>query len=709
MSKFGWNNSFENEENSDFSLNTEESTYNKDEEKTNKWTFNKIEETEEKWSFNKIFEEENEDVNTYENEDLADEKYEENNEFSLEESVGKELSEDSGWTFNKVESTEDSWSFNKSFIEEDEDEKDVNTLEYEELSDEEYEEIYEDDIIENEETYEDDITEDEDNTEDIFEDLDNEYGFGSSSNEFDNAMFDDLDEDYATDEDVARWSFKTHDKNRIYNDDYYVSAEEKEKYYEDKKEKIINKLTKYKEIPDETSKATMIDEDFSVADYLKSRRRQPKGSREVIEQVVKDNIDSMITMDDIEKEIKKKIGKDLRKRPKKTAPIRRNYSNSFYETRSLFSEVDKRVMKNIGLTRHMYKNLMNSDDVAKRDKKLIMKRGAGRKPGSTKVDYSNASLQEVVMFLAKFKYAGLRPLATILQKSQAKTLKLLRKMENSNYVKRWDLVGSGGYYSVWALTKRAFEILDTQTSGYRITRAPSPRMVAGLIPVRYVASCLWRNYHNVLMLDDFPYKGREHKRRAGVPVYGEDIISEEEMRASYHQSRVRGANSSSIFENVVTSKQHISVHQLTTQVMITQQELWNKYDIEGGEYPELIKGNEFMWVLMDKRMTDKKYHFPDMVLKRPHNSDGNPGSIAVEIEMLEKTVSKYVQILKAYQYDTRRYSKVVWIVESKRIGMAIAKAAEEIGFDRISIVPFTKLNKYGEVEQFKVGNRWQSM
>ena len=119
-------------------------------------------------------------------------------------------------------------------------------------------------------------------------------------------MFDDLDEDYATDEDVARWSFKTHDKNRIYNDDYYVSAEEKEKYYEDKKEKIINKLTKYKEIPDETSKATMIDEDFSVADYLKSRRRQPKGSREVIEQVVKDNIDSMITMDDIEKEIKKK-------------------------------------------------------------------------------------------------------------------------------------------------------------------------------------------------------------------------------------------------------------------------------------------------------------------------------------------------------------------------------------------------------------------
>ena len=302
MSKFGWNNSFENEENSDFSLNTEESTYNKDEEKTNKWTFNKIEETEEKWSFNKTFEEENEDVNTYENEDLADEKYEENNEFSLEESVGKELSEDSGWTFNKVESTEDSWSFNKSFIEEDEDEKDVNTLEYEELSDEEYEEIYEDDIIENEETYEDDITEDEDNTEDIFEDLDNEYGFGSSSNEFDNAMFDYLDEDYATDEDVARWSFKTHDKNRIYNDDYYVSAEEKEKYYEDKKEKIINKLTKYKEIPDETSKATMIDEDFSVADYLKSRRRQPKGSREVIEQVVKDNIDSMITMDDIEKE-----------------------------------------------------------------------------------------------------------------------------------------------------------------------------------------------------------------------------------------------------------------------------------------------------------------------------------------------------------------------------------------------------------------------
>jgi len=113
------------------------------------------------------------------------------------------------------------WQLLKKYL--DEDEKDVNTLEYEELSDEEYEEIYEDDI-----------TEDEDNTEDIFEDLDNEYGFGSSSNEFDNAMFDDLDEDYATDEDVARWSFKTHDKNRIYNDDYYVSAEEKEKYYERK-------------------------------------------------------------------------------------------------------------------------------------------------------------------------------------------------------------------------------------------------------------------------------------------------------------------------------------------------------------------------------------------------------------------------------------------------------------------------------------------
>ena len=112
--------------------------------------------------------------------------------------------------------------------------------------------------------------------------------------------------------------------------------------------------------------------------------------------------------------------------------------------------------------------------------------------------------------------------------------------------------------------------------------------------------------------------------------------------------------------------------------------------VEGGrigESPEFSIGNEFMWVLFPTSQLTLSYHVPDLVIRRERGSNGEPRSIAVEMERHEKDSSRYDKTMLAYKLDEYLYEQVVWITPNTRVARALERSAKNVGFTRYTIVP----------------------
>ena len=112
--------------------------------------------------------------------------------------------------------------------------------------------------------------------------------------------------------------------------------------------------------------------------------------------------------------------------------------------------------------------------------------------------------------------------------------------------------------------------------------------------------------------------------------------------------------------------------------------------VRGGrvdEGPETRIGNEYMWILYPASQLTLSYHVPDLVVVRPRNADGSPNSIAVEMERYEKGNAHYDKIMLAYKLNTHLYKEVVWITPNARVARALAKAAQNVGFEGFRILP----------------------
>ena len=358
---------------------------------------------------------------------------------------------------------------------------------------------------------------------------------------------------------------------------------------------------------------------------------------------------------------------------------RRTLSNKFLQRNAKFTEQEKIIMENLGVSNEQFTNLMGSKELTDKEKEEILALG---KYGSEKyfkgrryrTTVGDAAMLE---FLVKFKFANTRILRWISNEPQGRTWRKLNRLRGNGLVESKALIGIP---DLWAATPAGVAI-----SGYDFKPGlrPMPKMitVSSSMGINYIAACLWFNTVNVLNLDDFPANNRiiSVQEDGNDRARGEMLVSELEIRSSLGKE----INPSS------TTMQTLGDERLYDVISSNVRSEFEKW-VEGGrigESPEFSIGNEFMWVLFPTSQLTLSYHVPDLVIRRERGSNGEPRSIAVEMERHEKDSSRYDKTMLAYKLDEYLYEQVVWITPNTRVARALERSAKNVGFTRYTIVP----------------------
>lgn len=354
-------------------------------------------------------------------------------------------------------------------------------------------------------------------------------------------------------------------------------------------------------------------------------------------------------------------------------------SKRFLQRNAKFSEEEKIIMKNLGVTNKEFTNLMKSTELSRKDKEVILGLGRygaekyfkGRRYRTTVGD------QALLEFLVKFKFANTRILKWISNEPQGRTWRKLNRLRNSGLVESKTIIGIP---DLWGATPAGVGV-----AGYSFSAGlrPMPKVltISATLGVNYVAACLWFNSINVLNLDDFPARNRIIAlQEDGVDrVRGENLVSELEIRSSLGKE----INPQS------TTMRTLGDERLYDVISSNVRAEFERWEQSGrvGESPEFALGNEYMWVLYPTSQLTLSYHVPDLVVKRERGPNGEPRSIAVEMERYDKSPDRYDKIMLAYKLDEYLYEKVIWITPNTRVARALEEAAKSVGFENYSIIP----------------------
>ena len=358
---------------------------------------------------------------------------------------------------------------------------------------------------------------------------------------------------------------------------------------------------------------------------------------------------------------------------------RRAFSNKFLQKNAKFTEQEKIIMENLGITNEQFTNLMGSKKLNKKEKERILALGKygtekyfkGRRYRTTVGDTA------MLEFLAKFKFANTRILRWISNEPQGRTWRKLNRLRNNGLTESKSLIGVP---DLWAATPAGIAI-----AGYNFKPGlrPMPKMmtVSSTMGVNYIAACLWFNTVNVLNLDDFPANNRiiSVQEDGRDRARGEMLISELEIRSSLGRE----------ITPTSSTMQRLGDERLYDVISANVRDEFEKWEEGGklGESPEFALGNEFMWILYPTSQLTLSYHVPDLVVKRERGPKGEPRSIAVELERHEKDSSRYDKTMLAYKLDEYLYEQVVWITPNTRVARALERSAKNVGFTRYTIVP----------------------
>ncbi len=366
-------------------------------------------------------------------------------------------------------------------------------------------------------------------------------------------------------------------------------------------------------------------------------------------------------------------------------------SKRFLQRNAKFSEEEKIIMKNLGVTNKEFTNLMKSTELSRKDKEVILGLGRygaekyfkGRRYRTTVGD------QALLEFLVKFKFANTRILKWISNEPQGRTWRKLNRLRNSGLVESKTIIGIP---DLWGATPAGVGV-----AGYSFSAGlrPMPKVltISATLGVNYVAACLWFNSINVLNLDDFPARNRIIAlQEDGVDrVRGENLVSELEIRSSLGKE----INPQS------TTMRTLGDERLYDVISSNVRAEFERWEQSGrvGESPEFALGNEYMWVLYPTSQLTLSYHVPDLVVKRERGPNGEPRSIAVEMERYDKSPDRYDKIMLAYKLDEYLYEKVIWITPNTRVARALEEAAKSVGFENYSIIPIiTETGTYNKAD-----------
>jgi len=279
--------------------------------------------------------------------------------------------------------------------------------------------------------------------------------------------------------------------------------------------------------------------------------------------------------------------------------------------------------------------------------------------------------REVLEFLAMFRYATAKHLSRMFSEAESTMYKRLKKLRLQGLVIDKKLYGAR---PIWFLTEAGLVV-----SGFDLPRVIESKLTFSMFPhqftVNNTAANLWGANVDVLHLDNFPERNREDEK--GNPRFGEKLVSELEIQSSF--GKLKMFDKSDVYRPQIIG--------LIEREFAAWEEAGG---VEFGPSPEQVYGNEYMWALMPPYNVKLAYHVPDLVVKRPRNSDGTPNSIAVEIEINNKPSASYEKTLRAYLLDSRLYSKVIWVCKNVGPARKLEKIGKDLGMlqsGKLNIVP----------------------
>lgn len=286
--------------------------------------------------------------------------------------------------------------------------------------------------------------------------------------------------------------------------------------------------------------------------------------------------------------------------------------------------------------------------------------------------------REVLEFLAAFRYAPAKTLCAMFAEAEATAYRRLRRLRAMGLV---DSERIYGLDRIWHLTQAGMVM-----SGFDLSRFTRSKLTFTMIPpqlvVNHLAANLWGATLNVIEDDEFPRHNRPDYTTAGQRENGgygpgELVVSELEIQSSL--SRVRGFDKADVYKPQIVA------------LIESEFKKWRSLPPEErGPSPEHIFGHEFMWALYPPALERKAHHVPDLVVKRPRHADGSPASIAIEVELSNKSEKEYERTLRTYRSDKLIYDKVIWVCHTIGPARKLERVAKELGLwqeGRIQIVP----------------------
>lgn len=284
---------------------------------------------------------------------------------------------------------------------------------------------------------------------------------------------------------------------------------------------------------------------------------------------------------------------------------------------------------------------------------------------------------DYLTFLSKFRYATAKHLAQLQGVKEETAHRRLWQLRSMGLV---DSIPVAGVKAVWVVTS-----IGMQISGYDLPlinyKNFNYSQIGHQFTVNNTAANLAGGQVNVLSLPEFPLENR--RNHLDKLVLGEEVVSETQILSSF--GRMREAAKADIFR---------------PRILGEMDSEFRRYEEEGGAKagvisPELLPGNEYMWVLLPPRGEGEAYHVPDLVMPRSRNENGTPESVAIEIELGTKSSQKYESILRAYKADHKIFKKVIWVCRDLYPARLLEQAAKATGLwqeGRIDIVPIITTN-----------------
>lgn len=272
----------------------------------------------------------------------------------------------------------------------------------------------------------------------------------------------------------------------------------------------------------------------------------------------------------------------------------------------------------------------------------------------------NRKHQEVLEFLALFKYATPRHLAKLFAEAPSTAYKRLKELRLRGLVVDKKLLGGE---PLWFLTEAGMLL-----SGYDLPRITEARISYPMLPhqfgVNHVAANLWGAGINVLNEEDYPKKNRVDLK--GNRVFGDRLVSELAIQSSFGKLKL-------------FSKADVYLPTLKASI----ERAFRKWEDAGGvgfgDSPEFQLGNEYMWAIFPPAAVKLAYHVPDLVVARSRSEDGSANSVAIELEIQNKSVDSYRRALTAYRYSEKTYGRVVWVCHRAATANKLREVGREMG------------------------------